>query len=146
MKMVQFYLFQDAQELTAECFAKHTLNWYCEPGDITTQLHKGGSKMQLLLNKEKGKAVISCRIQNCDNDKEGKTEKSDHVTQEFFIPHPLKNVWKIKQESASTWDKLSPSLPSSFKWLLGVGSSVCEVPKMQLLLLICQLQNKIRSP
>lgn len=130
-----------------ESFTNHSLNWFCEAGYFATELRKCGSKIQLLLINGKREAGLSCRIQNSNDncDAQGKKKKRQNTTQELFIPHPLKNVWKIKQKYG-TWEKLSPSMPSSFRWLVGVGSQMCEAPRIQLLSLVCLMQNKIKKP
>ncbi|XP_063885354.1 TATA box-binding protein-associated factor RNA polymerase I subunit B-like [Scylla paramamosain] len=137
-----------AEELTEESFATHKLNWFCEMECFVKELQRCGMKTEMMLFNEKKRGGILCCFQTANYDAGGRNDNGTNTTQEFFIPNPLKNVWKVKQKETSSragWDKVLPTLPSSFQWLVGVGSHICEAPEVQLLSLVCLLQKKVKK-
>ncbi|KAG0730150.1 TATA box-binding protein-associated factor RNA polymerase I subunit B [Chionoecetes opilio] len=137
-----------AEVLMDKSFTNHSLNWLSEMDYLTTELHKCGSKIQVVPTQRKGKAGISCKIQTYDDDHntQGTKNNTGISTQELFIRQPLKNVWKINHECKyNTWEKLSPFLPLSYRWLVGVTSNICETSKMQLQSHVSLLQRRTRK-
>lgn len=140
---------QMAEELRKESFTSHNLDWVEDIDYMTRELQKRGAKTQLYLTKGK------------ENTSPGKTKNPTIVlpkeeyqakegnertgTRVLAVPHPLTHYWKVQSKKYDRWEKLSPSLPSSLRWLVGVGSHLCEAPKMQLVTLLCLLQGKIKA-
>lgn len=136
-----------AEELKKESFANHSLYWIDDVGCLVSELNKCGSRNILQVTKRKENVrptnTGSTRIIQPRQD-EARDENVQNRLQELLIPHPLTHYWKIMLKKYDTWEKVSPHLPSSFKWLVAVGSNVCEAPKMQIFRLLCQLQKKMK--
>lgn len=134
-----------AEELKEESFATHNLNWFCDMECFAEELHRGGVKTELMLFNNKRKSGILCHFQTTDYNARDRKDKGTNTIQKLFIPNPLKNVWKVQQNEIYSSDKTLSTLPSSFQWLVDVGSHLCEAPKMQLLSFVCLLQKKVKK-
>lgn len=139
---------QVAEELKKESFAKHTLYWVDDIDHISSELHKCDSKTILYLTKRMGTVnLTNVEDPNVVQPKEdqARNENVQNTLQVLFVPHPLTHYWKLNLKKYSTWEKVSPGLPSTFKWLVCVGSNLCEAPKMQILSLLGLMQIKIKA-
>lgn len=144
--IVCFLYFQVAEELKKESFAKHNLNWVADMDYIVAEMHKCNSKTRLYLTKRMGNSKstdVGDDFVLPPGKNQARSENVQNTPEVMIVPHPQTHFWKVSCIRNSTWKKISPSLPSSFRWLVDVGSKVCEAPERQILTLVVLIQNEI---
>ncbi|XP_053646588.1 TATA box-binding protein-associated factor RNA polymerase I subunit B isoform X2 [Cherax quadricarinatus] len=145
------HMIKVAEELVNKSFTHYSVNWTENLDEIQKELKKRKSriivqpervsishnarKKKLDSDNENNFSVLSS---SDDNDRPGGRESTQTV---FNIPQPLKHVWMLKHFRKKYYKNTLGDLPSSFQWLVSLGSLVCETVESDILYYILQLDK-----
>lgn len=145
------HMIKVAEELVNKSFTHYSVNWTENLDEIQKELKKRKSriivqpervsishnarKKKLDSDNENNFSVLSS---SDDNDRPGGRESTQTV---FSIPQPLKHVWMLKHFRKKYYKNTLGDLPSSFQWLVSLGSLVCETVESDILYYILQLDK-----
>ncbi|XP_071524042.1 uncharacterized protein [Panulirus ornatus] len=148
-----------ADELVRKSFTFHSLEWTCRLDSLWRDLQKCDSNICVLpekFKKRKGNTrkrgsfkTLKTPFFNVSslsvNDVRKPKGKENSQKKTLIIPQPLKRVWKSGDIKKGKWKTVVRSFPASFRWLINLGSLVCETEENQIYSCVCKLEKKTRK-
>ncbi|XP_045604232.1 TATA box-binding protein-associated factor RNA polymerase I subunit B [Procambarus clarkii] len=126
-----------AEKLVETSFSHHTVDWTGKLGSLQESLKTCNSDIILMSEKDANQAKKK-KLGSKQRENGRKTARGNTLV----IPVPLEKVWRIKKFNKSNWKRIYDSCPSSFKWLVHLGSLVCETTDKHIFSGIIKLDRK----
>lgn len=148
-----------ADELVRKSFTFHSLEWTCRLDSVWRDLQKCDSNICVLPEKVKKQKentrkrgsfkTLKTPFFNVSslsvNDVRKPKGKENSQKKTLIIPQPLKRVWKLGDIKKAKWKTVVRSFPASFRWLMNLGSLVCETEENQIYSCVCKLEKNTRK-